>query len=328
MTPLCATDQVFIGKNVPITRLGLGVATQGGLFQAVSELEARAVFQAAWEAGIRYFDTAPWYGFGSSEQRLGAFLQDKTGFRVSSKTGRLLSQDYPVHPSQATASFVTPSILNVKYDYSYDATMQSLEESLGRMKIPRIDIALIHDPDSVGLTTQEVLSGSAKALFKLRDQGVIGAVGAGMNQWQMPLELAQAAPFDVFLLAGRYTLLEQESLPFMNYCADNNLKILIGGVYNSGLLANPKPDAHYNYAPVPQAVLTRAMSLQRICLEYGVPLRSAALQFPFRHKAVANVIVAARDVKQLEDNLTMFNTPIPNELWAALSASGLLEENE
>jgi D-threo-aldose 1-dehydrogenase len=327
MTEIRATDQVIVGNNVSITRLGLGVATQGGLFQAVSELEAQAVFQAAWEAGIRYFDTAPWYGFGLSEQRLGTFLQDKTGFRVSSKTGRLLSQDYPVHPSQVSASFVTPSRLNVKYDYSYDATMQSLEESLVRMNVARIDIALIHDPDSVGLTTQDVLSGCAKALFELHDQGVIGAVGAGMNQWQMPFELAQAAPFDVFLLAGRYTLLEQESLPFMNYCTDNNIKILIGGVYNSGLLANPKPDAHYNYAPVTEAVLTKALALQQICLNYGVPLRSAALQFPFRHKAVANVIVAARDEKQLEDNLTMFHTPIPNELWAALSASGLLEEN-
>jgi D-threo-aldose 1-dehydrogenase len=321
-----ADDITFIGNKVPVTRLGFGAATQGGLFEAVAEADAMTVFQSAWDAGIRYFDTAPWYGFGLSEQRLGAFLQGKSGFSLSSKTGRLLSSDYPVHPSQADASFVTPSTLNVKYDYSYEATMRSLEESLGRLKISRIDIALIHDPDSVGLNCQEIVSGAAKALFELRDQGVIGAVGAGMNQWELPLELAQAAPFDVFLLAGRYTLLEQDSLPFMQYCANNNIKIIVGGVYNSGLLANPTPNSHYNYEPVPATILARALALQKVCLAHGVPLRAAALQFPLRQNAVASVLIAARSTMQLEDNITMFHTSIPNELWAELHATGLLKE--
>ncbi len=323
---LRVTDTVLIGNNVSITRLGLGTATQGGLFQAVSGLESVAVFQAAWEAGIRYFDTAPWYGFGSSEERLGQFFQDKTGYSLSSKIGRLLSADYPVHASQIGA-FDTPSELNVRYDYSYDGAMRSLEESLARMQVPRIDIALIHDSDSVGATVKEVLSGCGKALLELREQGVIGAVGAGMNQWQMSLEFAQAAPFDVFLLAGRYTLLEQESLPFMNYCAKNNIGVLIGGVYNSGLLVNPNANATYNYALVPKKILSRALALQEICLAFEVPLRAAALQFPFRHLAVCSVLISARDTAQLSDNLKSFDLPIPSELWQNLTEAGLLEEN-
>lgn len=325
------TDITHIGNQVPITRLGFGVATQGGLFHAVSELEAREVFQAAWEAGIRYFDTAPWYGFGSSEQRIGAFLQGKDGFRLSSKVGRLLSANYPVHPTQLQPDgkkwFDSPSQMNVAYDFTYDGTMRSLEATLARTKLSKLDIALIHDPDAVDATVQDVLSGSAKALFELRDQGVIGAVGAGMNQWQMPLEFAQAAPFDVFLLAGRYTLLEQESLPFMNYCAQHSIGVVIGGVYNSGLLANPSPNAMYNYVPVPKALLTRALALKSICERHGVPLKAAALQFPYRHAAVASVLIAARNLGQLEDSLKNFETSIPPELWQDFIQAGLLEEN-
>jgi D-threo-aldose 1-dehydrogenase len=329
MTPIRATDQIFVGKNVPITRLGFGAATQGGLFQAVSELESIAVFQTAWDAGLRYFDTAPWYGFGSSEERLGAFLQHKTGYALSSKVGRLLGSDFPPHPSQFQSdgkpAFDTPSKLNVRYDYSYDGAMHSVEDTLRRMNVGRIDIAFVHDPDSGGSSVAAVVGGCAKALLELRDQGVIGAVGAGMNQWQMPLELARAAPFDVFLLAGRYTLLEQESLPFMDHCAAYGISVIVGGVYNSGLLANPQAGAHYNYAPVSASVLTRALALQDLCQQHGVPLRAAALQFPFRHPAVASVLVAARTTGQLEDSLLMFETPIPNELWAALQLEGLAD---
>ena len=332
MNPIRATDQVFVGKNVPITRLGFGAATQGGLFQAVSELEAQRVFQTAWDAGLRYFDTAPWYGFGSSEQRLGAFLQDETGYALSSKVGRLLGSEYPPHPSQFQPNgkpvFDTPSELNVRYDYSYDGAMRSLEDSLRRMNVSRIDIAFIHDPDTGGSSVEEVVNGCGRALLELRVQGVIGAVGAGMNQWQMMLELAHAAPFDVFLLAGRYTLLEQASLPFMDHCAAHGISVIVGGVYNSGLLANPHAGAHYNYAPVPATLLTRALALQDLCLQHGVPLRAAALQFPLRHPAVASVLVAARTTAQLEDNLAMFATPIPDELWSALQLEGLLEKNE
>lgn len=329
MTPIRSTDLTTLGNGVQITRLGFGAATQGGLFQAVSELEARSVFQTAWDAGIRYFDTAPWYGFGSSEQRLGAFLQDKSGYGLSSKVGRLLSPDFPPHPSQfqpdGKPAFDTPSELNVRYDYSYDAAMRSLEDSLRRMNVSRIDIALIHDPDIGGSSVEEVVNGCGKALLELRDQGMIGAVGAGMNQWQMPLELARAAPFDVFLLAGRYTLLEQASLPFMDYCAAHGVSVIVGGIYNSGLLANPHAGAHYNYAPVSETLLTRALALQDLCLRHGVPLRAVALQFPFRHPAVASVLVAARTSAQLEDNLAMFATPIPNDLWSALQIGGWLE---
>ncbi len=329
MTPIRATDLTTVGNGVQITRLGFGAATQGGLFQAISELEAQAVFQTAWDAGLRYFDTAPWYGFGSSEQRLGAFLHGKSGYALSSKVGRLLGSEYLPHPTQFQPSgapaFDTPSKLNVHYDYSYDGAMRSLEDSLRRLNVSRIDLALIHDPDTGGASVAAVVNGCGRALLELRDQGVIGAVGAGMNQWQMPLELARAAPFDVFLLAGRYTLLEQASLPFMDHCAANGISVIVGGVYNSGLLANPHAGAHYNYVPVPATLLTRALALQDLCQQHGVPLRAAALQFPFRHPAVASVLIAARTTVQLEDNLRMFATPIPDELWSALRHGGWLE---
>jgi D-threo-aldose 1-dehydrogenase len=324
-----ATDLVTVGNGVQLTRLGYGTATQGGLLQAVSELEAQAVFQTAWDAGLRYFDTAPWYGLGSSEERLGAFLHGKSGYALSSKVGRLLGADYPPHPTQFQPSgapaFDTPSRLNVRYDYSYDAAMRSLEDSLRRLNVARIDLAFIHDPDIGGASVQEVVEGCGRALLELRDGGVIGAVGAGMNQWQMPLELARAAPFDVFLLAGRFTLLEQASLPFMDHCARHGIGVIVGGVYNSGLLTNPKPGAHYDYVPVPPDVLTRALALQAICERHGVPLRAAALQFPFRHPAVVSVLIAARTTRQLEDNLRMFQMPIPDELWSALEREGMLE---
>jgi D-threo-aldose 1-dehydrogenase len=325
------SDIAPLGRaGLEATRLSFGAATQGGLFQAVSEENARAVFQAAWDAGIRHFDTAPWYGFGQSEIRLGAFLKDKSGYSLSSKVGRLLGADFPPHPSQqerdGSRVFKTDSPLNVVYDYSFDGVMRSFEDSLERMGLDKIDTLYIHDPDSIGIGVAELLEGAGRALVELRDQGLVRAIGAGMNQWEYPLELARDGRFDAFLLAGRYTLLEQDSLPFMDYCAQNRVSVVIGGVYNSGLLANPKPGAHDNYAPVSSERLERALALQRVCARYGVALRAAALQFPLAHPAVSSVLTATRTVGQLEDNIGQFETPIPLELWNDLKVEGLLEE--
>ncbi len=319
---------VVLGTTgLSLSQLSFGTATQGGLFQAVTPEDATEVFEQAWKAGLRYFDTAPWYGYGQSETRIGSFLQDKDGYVLSTKVGRLL-RDVPPHPSQlepdGTRSFDTPSPLNVVYDYSYDGFMRAFEESLTRLGLDRIDILYIHDPDVPGVSVNEVMAGGGRALVELRDQGVVRAIGAGMNQWEMPLEFAQTGVFDVFLLAGRYTLLEQDALPFMDYCAGNGISVVPCSVYNSGLLTRPHPGAHYNYAPVPEAILGRALRLEAICARYDVPLRAAALQFPLAHPASVSVMTAARTVAQLSDTLAMFHLTIPPELWRDLRAEGLL----
>lgn len=309
--------------HIALPALGFGTATQGGLFEAVGEAQAHEVFTSAWTAGLRYFDTAPWYGFGQAEDRLGTFLRGRDGAVVSSKVGRLLRADVAPHPSQAGA-FVTDGLRNVVYDYSYDGVLRSVEESLLRLGLERLDIAFIHDPDIVGVSVRELMNGAHRALTELRDQGVVRAFGAGMNQWQLPLELARAGDFEVFLLAGRYTLLEQTSAPFMDYCAEAGIKVVVGGVYNSGLLVDPQPDTPYDYVPVPGDVLARALALQAVCTRHDVPLAAAALQFPLAHPAVSTVLTAARTSAQLEANLVFAATPLPDSLWEELKAEGLL----
>jgi D-threo-aldose 1-dehydrogenase len=308
------TDPLKI--TTQLSPLGFGAATQGGLFQSVSEADAQAVFQTAWDAGIRYFDTAPWYGFGQSELRLGEFLRGKQGYVLSSKVGRLLREGIPPHPSQldtdGTPVFKTSTPYNVTYDYSYDGVMRSFEESLERLGVDRIDILFLHDPDILGLSVKE---------------GLVRAIGAGMNQWQMPLEFAQAGEFDLFLLAGRYTLLDQSSMPFMNYCAEHQIGVVVGGVYNSGLLANPQAGAHYDYLEAPTEVLQRALQIKEVCGRFEIDLKAAAIQFPQAHPAVASVLTAARSVGQLEQNLNAFRQSIPLEFWQALYQEGLLSES-
>jgi D-threo-aldose 1-dehydrogenase len=316
--------------TMQLSPLGFGAATQGGLFQSVSEAEANAVFQTAWDAGLRYFDTAPWYGFGQSELRLGHFLRGKHDYVLSSKVGRLLREGIPPHPSQldsdGTPVFKTDTPYNVTYDYSYDGVMRSFEESLERLGVDRIDILFLHDPDILGLSVKEVMNGGYKALHELRQQGVVRAIGAGMNQWQMPLEFAQAGEFDLFLLAGRYTLLDQSSMPFMDYCAKHQIGVVVGGVYNSGLLANPQPGAHYDYGEAPEEMLQRALRIKAVCGRFDIDLKAAAIQFPQAHPAVASVLTAARSIGQLEQNLAAFHQPIPLEFWQALYQEGLLDE--
>jgi D-threo-aldose 1-dehydrogenase len=319
-----------VKPKIQLSPLGFGAATQGGLFQSVSEVEANAVFQTAWDAGIRYFDTAPWYGFGQSELRLGEFLQGKLDYILSSKVGRLLREGISPHPSQlgsdGTPVFKTTTPYNVVYDYSYDGVMRSVEESLERLGVEQIEILFLHDPDVLGLSVKEVMQGGYKALHELREQGLVRAIGAGMNQWQMPLEFAQAGKFDLFLLAGRYTLLDQTSMPFMDYCAEHQIGVVVGGVYNSGLLANPQPGAHYDYGEVPAEVLQRAIRIKAVCERFEIDLKAAAIQFPRAHPVVASVLTAARSVRQLEQNLAAFRQTIPLEFWQVLHQEGLLNE--
>ncbi len=273
--------------------------------------------EAAWQAGIRFFDTAPLYGHGLAEQRLGAVLRGKPRdeFVLATKVGRLLREDAPPEPGQAYKG-VPP--VNPVYDFSYDGVMRSVEESLARLGLDRVDVLHIHDPDE---HFEEALAGAYRALDRLRAEGTIKAVGAGMNQAEMLVRFARDADFDCFLLAGRYTLLDRtggaELLPL---CVEKSIAIIAGGVFNSGILANPSPGATFNYQEAPPDLVHRALRMQELCARHGVELKAAAIQFPLRHPAVASVLTGCRSVREVEENVGMFQAPVPSALWDELDA--------
>ena len=315
-------EQVRLGRtNLKVTRLGLGTAPLAGLYRAVREDDALPVIEAAWANGIRFFDTAPLYGYGNGEIRTGKVLRRKPReeFTLATKVGRLLRADAPPEPGQSF--FGTPP-LNPVFDFSYDAVMRSVEESRGRMGIERLDILHIHDPDD---HFEEALHGAYRALAELRAEGAISAVGAGMNQAEMLTRFAREADFDCFLLAGRYTLLDQVALKeLLPVCIQRGIAIIAAGVYNSGILGDPKPGAHYNYTDAPASLIQRAQQIRAVCERHHVPLRAAAVQFPLGHPAVQTVVVGCRSVEQIEDSVRMFETEIPPALWEELKAESLL----
>ncbi|SCG76998.1 aldo/keto reductase [Micromonospora inositola] len=318
-----ATERVRLGRTeVEVTRLGFGLAPIGGLFTAVGDELARATVEAAWNLGLRYFDTAPLYGCGLSERRAGAVLSGKPReeFTLSTKVGRLLVPGGA--PEQEF--WVEPSELSPVFDFSFDGVLRSHAESLQRLGLARVDIAHIHDPDH---HFDEAVSGAYPALAELRARGDIGAVSAGMNQAEMLVDLARAGDFDCFMLAGRYTLLDQSGLAeLLPLCLEKGISVLAAGVYNSGLLADPTPGAHYDYAPAERSLIDRALAIRAVCERHGVPLRAAAIQFPLGHPAVASVVVGARDPEQITDNADMFEWEIPDAMWADLKKDGLLPE--
>jgi D-threo-aldose 1-dehydrogenase len=304
-----------------VTRLGLGTAPLAGLFEEVPEQQALAVIRRAWEDGIRFYDTAPLYGHGLAEMRVGKVLRDepRDEFTLASKVGRLLREDAPPEPGQSFRG--TPPV-NPVFDFSYDGVMRSVEESRERMGIERIDILHIHDPDD---HYDAALKGAYRALDHLRAEGVIGAVGAGMNQAEMLTRFAREANFDCFLLAGRYTLLDQVALKeLLPVCLEKGVAIIAGGVYNSGILADPKPGAHYNYQTAPLELVERAQRIGAVCARHGVPIKAAAIQFPLGHPAVTCVVVGCRSVAQLDESIAMFELTIPPSMWQELKHDGLL----
>ena len=255
--------------------LGLGTAPLGGLYSPVSDDEAVEVIGAAWDRGIRFFDTAPLYGHGASERRLGAVLRGKPrdSFVVATKVGRLLRRPEAPAPEDAYYKDTPPE--RPVFDFSHDGVMRSFEESLGRLGLDRIDILHVHDPDA---HEAEAAGGALRALARLRAEGAIRAVGAGMNQWQMLARLAHTGGFDCFLLAGRYTLLDHSALAeFLPLCARRGIRVIAGGVYNSGLLADPRPGARFNYDEAPPGLVARAQLLAAACRSHGVELRAAAV---------------------------------------------------
>ncbi|MER6945049.1 aldo/keto reductase [Nonomuraea sp. NPDC000554] len=308
-----------------ITRLGLGLAQAGGLYRTTGEQQAVATIDAAWQRGLRLFDTAPLYGYGLSEQRAGRALaaRPRDQFVLSTKVGYVLEPDGPDGQDgwpEGDNVGLTP-----RFDFSYAGTYRSLEDSLSRLGLHKVDLLHIHDPDH---HFEQAVSGSYRALTELRAAGVVGAISVGMCQAPMLerfLREVDGPGFDCVMLAGRYTLLDQSGLDsLLPLCLERGIAVLAAGVYNSGLLSNPTPGSHYDYAPPSQAMLTRALALRDVCERHGVPLRAAALQFPLTHPAVTAVIVGARSPEQVDDNIVMFDHPIPDGLWTDLRRRGLL----
>jgi D-threo-aldose 1-dehydrogenase len=315
-----------IGKTgLRVTRLGLGGAPLGGLFESVTEENARATIAAAYRAGVRYFDTAPFYGHGTSEIRLGHGLRahPRESFVLSTKVGRVL---VPADPGAVEDHQYRDVLsLNPVFDFSRDGVLRSFESSLDRLGLERIDILHIHDPDE---HYREALDEAFPALDDLRKEGTISAVGAGMNQWEMLADFARAADFDCFLLAGRYTLLDQSALEgLLPECERRGISILLGGPYNSGILAAGSGGfGHYNYEAPPPEVMEKLVGLERVAERHGVPLKAAALQFPLAHPAVASVIPGARTRAEVEENVRMMSHPISAAFWQELRSAGFVAE--
>lgn len=321
--------------GLDFTELGFGCAPLGNLYRAISEDDAHEILDRAWDAGVRYFDTAPLYGFGLSETRLNRFLRGKPrdGYVLSTKIGRLLTTCPPEERSGIGKWFEVPTRKEI-YDYSYDGVMRSVEFSLERLGVDRIDILFAHDLDVFNHKSQaaldarlkELMEGGYKALVKLRDDGVIKAFGAGINEWQPCQWMAERGDFDIFLLAGRYTLLEQEALEtFLPLAEKKGIGIVIGGPYNSGILATgAKPGAFYNYDPAPPDILDRVARIEQACARHGVRMVDAAFQFPLRHPAVVSVIPGGQGVAEMEGNLAAARAEIPQALWAELKSQGLM----
>lgn len=324
--------------GVTVTNLGFGTAPLGNLYRAIPDKDAQDILTASWDAGVRYYDTAPLYGLGLSETRLNPLLRgkDRDSYVLSTKIGRILKATRPDQRDGFGKWFDVPARREV-YDYTYDGVLRSVEFSLERLGIDRIDILFAHDLDIFNHGTQDVLdaklnefmNGGYKALLSLRDEGTIKAFGAGVNEWQPCQWMAERGDFDIFLLAGRYTLLEQDALTsFLPLCETRNIGVVIGGPYNSGILATgPRPGAYYNYDPAPEDVLERVRGIQAICHRHGVRLVDAAFQFPLRHPSVLSVIPGGQGVSEMESNLKAESADIPEALWDELKKEGLVRHD-
>jgi D-threo-aldose 1-dehydrogenase len=311
-----------------LSTLGVGAAALAGLYERVDGATAAATLQAAWDEDLRFIDTAPFYGYTRSERRVGAFLEGRRrdGYVLSTKVGRLMVPDHSVQCG--SDGWADPLPYRPLYDYSHAGVMRSFDDSRLRLGLERIDILLVHD---IGRLTHGDLhdlhwralteGGGFRALEELRSQGLVRAIGLGVNEWEVAQEALDVAPLDCVLLAGRYTLLEQGALPFLDRCAASGVGVIIGGPFNSGLLAG---QAKYNYGSVPPEVMQRAQALAAVCAEFGVALEAAALSFPLAHPAVASVLAGMRSPAQVLANAGWARRPLPPELWQALRSRHLV----
>ncbi len=297
-----------------MTRLGLGTAPLGNLFTSVTDDDAAATVAAAWNAGIRYFDTAPQYGHGIAEMRLGRALAGcrRDEYVLVSKVGRLLRPTTGVRPP---TSFRDVPDVDPTFDFSRDGVLRSIDESLRRLGTDRLDVVHVHDPDD---HEREARDSAFPTLFELRDQGVIGEVGCGMNQSAMLADLVAELPLDCVLLAGRWTLVDRSGAALLDRCQEHSVGVVLGGVFNSGLLARPDVDATFDYVAAPPHLVSMARAMASTCSEFGVELAAAAVQFGLRHHAVDTVLVGARSAAEVVADVAFGAAVVPDALWAAL----------
>ncbi len=315
----------LVRGGIAVSEIGFGAAQLGNLNRETSDAESSAAVRTARDAGITYFDTAPHYGLGLSERRLGVALSSAAGdsFVVSTKVGRLLVDSPETADRLDDQGFAVPARSRRVWDFSADGVRRSLDDSLERLGLDRIDIVYLHDPDDHG---DQAVAEALPALIALREQGVIGAVGAGMNQSAMLARFIRESDVDVVMVAGRLTLLDQTALTdLMPLARERGVSVVAAGVYNSGLLSSGeiRPDAHFDYAPAPVFVRERAERLAAVCRDHGVDLPSVAVQYPLRHPAVVSAVIGARTVAHVESTLERHSLHIPDELWAELDELGL-----
>lgn len=322
-----------IGRTgLETTEIGFGTAGIGGLYRAVARKDAMAVLEEAWDAGMRYFDTAPFYGLGLAERRTGDFLRrhERGSYVLSTKVGRLLKAvpegEIPDY------GYVEPLPFRVEYDYSHDAVMRSVEFSLARLGLGRVDILYVHDigeythgADATKVHLRQLLDGGLKALERLKDEGSIGAYGLGVNEVPICMEVMARAPIDVILLAGRYTLLDRagegELIPL---CREKGTTIVVGGVFNSGILATgPRPGSNFDYGEAGEAVLSAVRRMETAAAQEGIPLAAAALRFPLREEVVSSVLIGTAKSSSLRRNLDLLETAIPASAWGAFEPAAI-----
>ena len=333
--------------NLQVTELGMGTAPIGGWPIKVSEKEAYKTLQTAWDQGIRYFDTAPLYGSGMAEERLGRFLNNykREEFIISSKVGRIIIN---CKNSLAPESFIgSPINKDSKFDFTYDGVMRSFEDSLKRLKLNKIDILYLHDPDNDPKHFKQSLNGGIKAMIKLKEEGLVSALGCGMNQNEMLVHFAREGCFDCFLLAGRYTLLDQTSLDeLIPICEKNNISLILGGVLNSGILVNPSPNSYFDYTKLDsnwalnlkkslvrtpknnesaEFWLNKAYKLKSVCDDYNITLKKAAIQFPYFNNIVSCCILGMNSSTQVLENIIEYEHKIPNSFWKYLKDNKLID---
>ncbi|WP_326727131.1 aldo/keto reductase [Streptomyces phaeochromogenes] len=311
---------------VEVTELGFGGGPLGGLFEPLDDTTAAGALREAWDGGIRYFDTSPHYGIGHSERRVGELLRTmpRGEFTLSTKVGRLLVPQDPA--GRKDESFEVPATHRRVWDFSRDGIRRSVEDSLTRMGVDRIDVLFLHDAES---HFETALRDGCPALAELRAEGVVGAIGAGMYHPGMLTRLVEETDVDVVMLSGRYTLLDHSALDdLLPACAARDVSVLAASVFNSGLLATPRPapGAHFDYAPATQALLQRAHRIADICETHGVTLPQAAMAFPLLHPTIAGIVVGMRAAEEVRSNMASLTTNVPQPLWDDLRTDGLLDE--
>ncbi|MGI8870548.1 MAG: aldo/keto reductase [Mycobacteriales bacterium] len=308
------------GTGVEVSALSVGTAPLGNLFRAVSDADAAATVEAALGAGLRYFDTAPLYGHGLAERRVGTALRGRRDVVLSTKVGRLLR---PAEGVDGGVFDIVPDAVPV-FDFSGDGVRRSLEESLQRLGLDHVDVVYLHDPDD---HVRQALDEAYPALHELRAAGVVKAIGVGMNGPAVPTRFVRETELDALILAGRYTLLDRTGArELIAACRERGTSIIAAAVLNSGILVDPRPGATFDYEEAPPALLERAQRIERICRAYGVPLRAAALQFALGEPVVASVLTGMRSPAEVADNVAMMDLPIPTQLWKDLIADGLIDD--